>query len=92
MRDPGQPLEELLDRDGHGEAGGSDADAGPAAVADNGHARFGHAFHQVAGEIAVATVPDPLTVGLVEGGPPLVGELPGVAHHGITFLIVVVVS
>jgi hypothetical protein len=39
-------------------------------------AGFGHAFHEVTGEVAVAGAPDPLTVGLAEGGPPLVGELP----------------
>jgi hypothetical protein len=57
--DLGQSVEELLDGGGHGETGGSDADAGPAAVADDGNASVGHAFDQVAGEIAVAAVPDP---------------------------------
>jgi hypothetical protein len=55
----GQPLEELLDGEGHGETSGSDADAGPAAVADDGHAGVGHAFHEIVGEVAVAGV-DPL--------------------------------
>jgi hypothetical protein len=86
----GQSLEKLLDGGGHGETGGSDADAGPAAVADDGHASFGHAFYQVAGEIAVAAVPDPLAVDLAKGGPPLAGELQGVAHRGPTFWVVVV--
>jgi hypothetical protein len=76
----GQPLEELLDRDRHGETGGPDADAGPATIADHGHTGFGHAFHEVASEVAVASGPDPLLVGVVEGGPPLVGELQGVTH------------
>lgn len=69
----GQFLEELLYGVGHGEAGGSDADARPAAVTDHGHASVGHAFHQVTGEIAVAAIPDPLAVGRVEGVPPLAG-------------------
>ena len=77
----GQSVEELLDGGRHGETGGSDADAEPAAVADDGHASFGHAFYQVAGEVAVAAAPDPLAVDLVEGGPLLAGELQGVAHH-----------
>jgi hypothetical protein len=80
----GQPLEELLDGDGHGETGGSDADTGPAAVADDRHAGFGHAFQEVTGEVAVAGVPDPLTVRLAEGGPPLVGEWPEVSRRGTT--------
>jgi hypothetical protein len=65
VRHPGQTVEELLDGGGHSETGGS----------DDGHSGVGHAFDQVAGEVAVAAVPDPLTVGLVESGPPLVGEL-----------------
>jgi hypothetical protein len=79
-----------LDGGGHDEAGGSDADAGPAAVTDHGHARVGHAFHEVAGEVAVAGVPDPLTVSLVEGCPPLVGEVQGVTHRETAFWVVIV--
>lgn len=75
VRGLGQPLQELLHSGGHGETGGSDAGTGPAAVAEDGHAG---SFHEVTGEVAVAGVPDPLTVSLAEGGPPLVGELPEV--------------
>jgi hypothetical protein len=64
--------------------------AGPTAVTDHRHAGISHAFHEVAGEVTVARVPDPLTVGLVEGGPPLMGAVQGITHRGPTFWIVVV--
>src|SRR2546430_4862596 len=86
----GQPLEELFDGDGHGEAGRPDADTRAAAAADHGNAGFGHALDEIASQITVARVPDPLTVCLIESCPPLMGELQGVTHRGTTFWVVVV--
>jgi hypothetical protein len=86
----GQPLEELLDGDGHGEAGGSDADTRPATITDHGNAGFSHALDEIACEVTVARVPDPLTVCLIESCPPLMGKLQGVTHRGTTFWVVAV--
>ncbi len=39
----------------------------------------------------MAAVPDPLTVVLVQGGPPLLGTLQGITHRVTTFWVAVVV-
>ena len=90
VRCSGEPVEELLDGNGHSETGRPDADAGPAAIADNGHSGFGHALDEVAGEVAMAGVPDPLTVRVIKAGPPLMGKLQGGTHRVTTFWVVVV--
>ncbi len=85
-----QPFEQLFDGNRQGEAGRSNTDAGPATIADHGNASFRHAFDEVACEVAVARVPDPLPVSLIKGCPPLMGELQGGTHRGTTFWVVVV--
>ncbi|HET9117131.1 MAG TPA: hypothetical protein VFN75_03485 [Pseudonocardiaceae bacterium] len=87
---PREPVEQLLDGDGHGEAGGSDTDAGPTAIADNGHSGFGQALNEVAGEVAMAGIPNPLTVRVIKTGPPLMGKLQGRTHRVTTFWVVVI--